>query len=130
MNIQMLAHVVFMPLAVMLTSTAALIAHNKKTNWFKLHRMLALAGAVCGILAFGFIFTLKIRMGYPHFQSPHAIAGAIAVVLLFVTLYLGLSLAAGKKAFRSVHKIFGKITVGVLAVALVMGVARLLMMLK
>jgi hypothetical protein len=129
MNIHIILHIVFMPLALALTVASLVVLRSQKANRLNLHRALAAVGGVCGIIAFGFIFALKAKAAYPHFQSPHAIAGAVTLVLLLAAL-IGGGIASQKKNILRMHKITGKIALAAMLVTLVMGIARLVLMLK
>jgi hypothetical protein len=129
MNIHIIAHMILMPLALALTVASVIVLRGQKANRLNLHRALAAAGGVSGIVAFGFVFALKAKAAYPHFQSPHAIAGAVTLVLLLTAL-IGGGIASQKKNIIRLHKITGKIALAAMLVTLVMGIARLVLMLK
>ncbi len=130
MKPELLLHIAFMALAAGLAVAAAVTARRKQGLWLKRHRILALAAAAAGLLAFGFIAAFKVSLGFPHFRSPHAIAGAVTLLLLVVTPIAGMLLASGKTGLRIVHRTLGRITVGLLLVTLLMGVLRLIRILK
>lgn len=129
MNINIILHFIFMPLALALTVASVVVLRSQKANRLNLHRALAAVGGVFGIIAFGFVYALKAKAAYPHFQSPHAIAGAVTLALLLAAL-IGGGIASQKKNFIPIHKIMGKIALASMLLTLVMGIARLVLMLK
>jgi hypothetical protein len=129
MNIHMLAHFIFMPLAFALMAASVVVLRKGKETRLTLHRNLALAGMLCGLIAFGFVFALKAKLAYSHFHSPHAIVGAIAMVVLLLAVISG-GLASKKKNPALPHKIGGKIAMLFMIGSLVMGITRLVLMLK
>jgi hypothetical protein len=123
-------HFGLMGLAAVLIIIAAAIAHKKGEGWFKRHRSAALAGALCALLAFASIVAFKISVDFPHFKSPHAIAGLIGAILIVITPVTGILMVKGKASLRPVHRVLGKITAGLAVLVAVSGVLRFLQISK
>jgi hypothetical protein len=117
-------HLSFMTVAAILIVTAAMIARGRKEGWFKRHRILAVCGVCSAFAAFAAIAALKVTAGYPHFKSPHSIAGAVTLILLVVTPVTGMLIGKGGKSLRPVHKILGKITSVVVVLTAISGYYR------
>ena len=119
-----LLHVFFMAATLIIVISAATIAYRRKQGWFALHRKVALTGVVTGLAGFAAEFTLKAVLHYPHFQSPHAIAGLITLALLVITASAGVLIAKNPKKIKPIHVALGRITsLAVIATAL-MGIVR------
>ena len=130
MNSLMILHIIFMALAVVLVVSAAAVARARKADWPAKHKSLALTGSACALAGFAYMFGLKLAKHYPHFHSPHAVAGAIALLLLIVTPLLGLLFLWLPAGLRAVHRTLGRITALAIVATAVMGVLRLLQILK
>ena len=119
-------HILFMAAAVGMVVRAAAIARGKKAGWFVRHRTMALLGVLSALIAFTAELTFKSVLHYPHLRSPHAIAGAITLVLLLVTSALGSLIASNPAAYRRFHRALGKITSAAVVITGLMGIARFL----
>lgn len=53
------------------------------------HASLAALAAVCFYSALAAILVHKMRAGLPHYESPHAILGAVIYALLFIQAFVG-----------------------------------------
>jgi uncharacterized membrane protein YozB (DUF420 family) len=126
MSIYTILHFAFMSLAVICILTGAIIAHSRKQNWLKKHKSFAITGVICSLIAFGSIFFFKVSMQFPHFHSPHAIGGAVTLLLLIATPTLGALIPKGPKGLRAAHKLLGRITSAAILLVAVSGVLRLL----
>ena len=105
---------------------AAITAKKRSQGWLPRHRALAVTGVLCGLIGAGLMFYSKASHGWPHFKTPHAIGGGIAVFLLLCTPALGYFSLKGKDSLRPVHRMLGRIT-GILALlVLVTGIDKLL----
>ena len=105
---------------------AAMIARKRKEGWLIKHRMLALAGVFCGVLGTGLIAYSKFAHNGPHFKTPHAIGGGIAVLLLLTTPILGYLSSKGSSALRMPHRVLGRITTVLALIVLITGIDKLL----
>ena len=115
-----------MSLAVFSMLTAIYYAKSKPKNWLKKHRVFALLGSLSAIFAFICIFTLKFKMHYMHFVSPHAILGGLGLTLLILTPLSGILIFLGVNSIRNLHKYFGRITASILIITAIMGIDRFL----
>ncbi|MFH0919192.1 MAG: hypothetical protein V1913_02430 [Fibrobacterota bacterium] len=122
----MFAHFILMAVAAIAVVAAAIIARKKGPNWFPRHRAFALAGSLCALVAFGCVVYVKRANQYPHFKSPHAVAGLVSIILLVVTPILGVLLTQGRETLRGSHRLFGRITSLAILLTAVMGALRLL----
>jgi hypothetical protein len=119
-------HVLFMATTLIIVVSAATIAHRKKQGWFVLHRKLAFSGVVTALVGFSAEFTLKAVAHYPHFQSPHSLAGSSTLTLLIVTLATGVLIAKKPEKIRPIHMTLGRITSVAVIVTVIMGIARVI----
>jgi hypothetical protein len=126
----MLAHIGFMANSGICILTAVIIARGRKKNWLKRHKVFAVSGVLSAIIGFAIIEIFKFSMQFSHFQSPHAIAGLIAGVLLLVMPVTGFLIAKGPKAMRPFHKILGRTTAVLVLATAIFGIARLLQLSK
>jgi hypothetical protein len=126
----MFVHIGLMAVAVVLIGAAVTIAHGRKQNWLKRHKTFAMSGVACALVGFIVMFISKMSMQFPHFQSLHAIGGAIAVLLLVATSIIGANIPHGPKAFRPIHKLLGRITGIVVLLTAVLGILRLVQLFK
>ena len=122
-------HAFFMALAVILILVAVVTVRRKKAGWFNLHRGAASLGVVSALVAFMAEFIFKSAMNYPHVSSPHAIGGAITLVMLIATPALGAKIASNPK-YRSVHRMFGRITSAFIVLTAIAGAARFIQLLS
>jgi hypothetical protein len=110
--------------------TAVLIARKRKKNWLKRHKTFALTGVAASLVSFAIIFIGKSGAQFPHFHSPHAIAGAVALALLIITPTTGVLISFKFQTLRPLHRVLGRITsIAVLFTAL-MGLLRFLQLSK
>jgi hypothetical protein len=126
----MFVHIGLMAIAVILIGTAVTIAHGRKQNWLKRHKTFAISGVACALAGFIVMFVSKMSMQFPHFQSLHAIGGAVAVLLLVVTPVIGANIPHGPKAFRPAHRVLGRITGIAVVLTAVLGILRLVQFYK
>lgn len=123
-------HMGLMVIAVILIVAAAVVARGRKDGWFKRHRRFALSGVLAALTAFLMIVLFKATLHYPHFKSPHAIAGVISLSFLVITPSAGWLVASGKNGLRPVHKGLGRITSVLVLLTAFMGLMRLLKLFK
>ncbi len=116
-------HTVLMFLMCVLIVIAAVIARKRADGWLMKHRVFAVLGVLSGLIGFSGMFYVKLMAGWPHFKTPHAIGGGIAVLLLLVTPALGFMATKGK--LNGVHKIFGRITAILALLVLITGLDKL-----
>lgn len=129
MNYNVLAHALFMLSMLIILSSAIVIARKKKDGWFQKHRILGIAGAVCGLAGFSWMAVFKTVNGYHHLKSTHAICGFITITLMAITPIIGyLVVNKGKENFRAVHKKIGYATVVLGLIAALMEFDELLEM--
>lgn len=124
MKILVFVHLAFMAATVFLVISAAVIVFRKKKGWFLLHRKVALSGVAAALAGFLAEFIFKWAMQYPHFRSPHAIAGLITLVLLLITPAAGAMIPKNQKIMRPVHMALGRITAVAVAATAIMGAVR------
>ena len=118
-----LVHTCLMFLMCVLIVIAAAIARKRADGWLMKHRIFAILGVLSGLIGFSVMFYVKLMAGWPHFKTPHAIGGGIAVLLLIVTPVLGAMATKGK--LNAVHKIFGRITAVLALLVLITGLDKL-----
>jgi hypothetical protein len=123
-------HIALMATAAALVLSAAVTARKKKDGWLLRHRSRALAGSLCAVAGFAAMFFFKLSVGYPHFQSPHAIAGLAGAALLVLTPVLGALLVSGKAGLAPVHRAFGRMTAFMVLASVIMGVFRVVQIFK
>ena len=124
MRILLFAHIFLMASATVLVVAAAVAAHKKKPGWLNWHRAMALTGAVSACVAFALIFFSKAMMHYPHFHSPHSIAGAVTVIMLVITPVTGALVVSGTNSLRAAHRMLGRITSLALVLTAVSGIMK------
>ncbi len=117
-------HFTFMISGVVLMLVAAFLAAPKKEGWFPLHKTLAGTGAVAATVGFISIFSLKQKMNYPHFASPHAVSGLTVLITIALVIILGTLAISGKKAARPFHIWIGRIIAVLLFLMVVSGIFR------
>ena len=128
MNIFAILHFSLMGLALVLCVTAVITVRNKKgTDWLKKHMLINIAGALSAVLGLLSMFYLKSSMGYPHFKSPHAIAGLVTLVLLLSMPILGNLIMSGRQNLRQPHRILGRVTIVLMAITAVFGALMVIM---
>ncbi len=131
MSVYTIIHFSLMGMAALLLLAAILTARKKRDSaWLNKHRMLAISGVIAIIAGALVMFFHKEAASYPHFESPHAIGGVAAVMLILITPTMGMILAKGKQALRPVHRLFGRITFSIVVIAAIFGVLRLLQLMK
>ena len=130
MQILMLVHSALMVISAAFILTAVFIARARKPRWLKRHKTLAIAGVVSSLAAFAVIFIAKAGMQFPHFQSPHAIAGALTLAMLIATPVIGALIPKKPKVLRPVHRVLGRIVSAAIILTAVMGLLRFLQLSK
>lgn len=100
---------------------------RKKKFWLKGHKNLNGAGGILlaagGVMAFANV----ILAGTDHLAGPHHRIGAIALMLAFLTLFLGFysTKAANKIALRMAHRWSGRLSLFAILVTLALGFAMI-----
>ena len=127
MSLYTFLHFVFMAGAVLMLIAAVKTSRKRSgTAWLSRHRTLALAGAAAGIAGFLIIYFYKTAMGYPHFHSPHAMGGAITLIIVVVSSVAGLLLISGKQFIRKPHRFLGYAAGAMAVLVAFSGVVRFL----
>jgi amino acid transporter len=122
MSIFPILHFSLMGLALTLCVSAVVTIRKKKgANWLKKHMLINIAGALSAVLGLLAMFYFKSSMGYPHFKSPHAIAGLVTLVILLAMPILGNLIMSGRQNLRKPHRILGRITVGLMSITAAFG---------
>jgi len=122
----LIIHLALMVTSLAFVMTAVIIARKRKAGWLKNHKPLALTGAASALAGFVVIFFAKAITQFPHFHSPHALAGATAVFILIFTVTVGLRIASGPKNLRPFHRVLGRVTAIVIMLTAISGLIRLL----
>ncbi len=117
-------HAFFMAATTVLVIAAAVVVFRKKKGWFMVHRNVAISAVVTAFLGFLAEFLLKASLDYPHFKSPHAIGGLLALTMLIITPATGLMIAKIPRNLRPVHMGLGRITLVAVIVVAIMGIVR------
>jgi uncharacterized membrane protein YozB (DUF420 family) len=130
MRMLLYAHIVCMAAAVIFVVSAVVTAWKKKPGWLDRHRVMAATGVLCALVAFAFVVVSKVVMHFPHFHSPHAVAGAGTLAMLIVTPVTGALVASGKNGLRSAHRLLGRITSLALVLTALSGFFRMVQILK
>lgn len=131
MSIYTIIHFSLMGIAALLLLAAIFTARKKKdSSWLNKHRILAISVVIAGLAGALVMFFHKEAALYPHFNSPHAIAGLVTVILVLITPTMGMILVKGKEALRPVHRLFGRITFLIFVLTALFGVLRLLQLMK
>ncbi len=113
----LIIHYFLMVLSVIFFISTMIIAIRKKDKqWMKRHRLYSTLGVVSITGGFISMFIYKFSMDYPHFQTPHAIAGLCAVLILLVNYTMGNLILKGKPDIKPYHRWTGRtgITLGIL----------------
>jgi uncharacterized membrane protein YozB (DUF420 family) len=126
----LLMHIFLMAAAVIFIISAVVAARRKKQGWLNRHRALAITGAISAGAAFALIFISKTVMHYPHFHSPHAVAGAVTLALLIMTPVSGALVVSGKNSLRTAHRILGRTTSLALVLTALSGIFRMVQISK
>jgi uncharacterized membrane protein YozB (DUF420 family) len=125
MRVLLLMHIFLMAAAVISIISAVVAACRKKQGWVNRHRVLAMTGVVSAFAAFILIFISKTIMHYPHFHSPHAVAGAVTLAMLIMTPVTGALVVSGKNGLRTAHRMLGRITSLAIVFTALAGAARM-----
>jgi hypothetical protein len=96
-----------------------------KKWWFKTHRWLGRGGSMGALVALILSVVMISFTHGAHLSSLHAVLGAITIVLLLITPFLGARMmkreAKNKKAVRIVHRWMGRATLVMMAVTILFG---------
>lgn len=121
-------HALSMGLAFVTMISAIVIARYFKTKkwWLKAHRILNIMAVVFAVAGFVLAFLMVSSTGGPHLRVPHAVIGAVTLLLLLVMPVLGSAIfrTKDKKAIVSLkraHRFLGRITAIMLTVTIVAG---------
>jgi 4-amino-4-deoxy-L-arabinose transferase-like glycosyltransferase len=130
MQILIIVHIALMVISAALIVTAVFIARARKPRWLKRHKTFAISGVVTSLAAFTVIFIAKAGMQFPHFHSPHAIAGVLTLAILVATPIIGALIPKKPKALRPVHRVLGRIVSAAIILTALMGLLRFLQLSK
>ncbi|MEN6492387.1 MAG: cytochrome b561 domain-containing protein [Rectinema sp.] len=121
-------HVVSMGLAFLSMISAIVIARYFKTKkwWLKAHRVLNIGAVIFAVAGLVFALLMVSSTGGPHIRVPHAVIGAVTLVLLVVMPFLGSAIfkTKDKKAIQNLkktHRHMGRITALMLTVTVAAG---------
>ena len=122
-------HAALMVTGFILLATGLITARYHRTkNWFRTHKILQIAGAVCiyaGIFIGVYMVTLS---GFPHQMNLHEQAGLAIGILLPVMILLGFSIFRVKKSMNTVrmsHRWLGRGLIALIGINIVLGILTL-----
>jgi len=107
--------------------------YHRTKNWFRTHKILQIAGAVCifsGIFIAVYMVTLS---GFPHLTNSHEVVGIFIGILLPVMVILGLSIFRVKKSMntvRTTHRWLGRVLIALILINIVLGIFTLVLVLS
>jgi len=126
-------HAFFMATGFILLLAGAIVAHRRKADWLKTHRILQVSGAICvliGLLIGVYMVTLS---GFPHLMNNHEVLGAITASLVLVTILVGSAITLikdQKYVVRAGHRWLGRISLVLLVINIVLGIIVLSLILR
>jgi uncharacterized membrane protein YozB (DUF420 family) len=124
------AHIILMAVAAILVVSAVVTARKRKPGWLNRHKAMAMTGTLCAMAAFVCMFLSKAVMHFPHFHSPHAVAGLATVIMLIITPASGVLVVSGKNGLRPLHRLLGRVTSLALVLTALSGVFRMIQISK
>jgi len=95
-----------------------------RPGWLRHHQILAMGGTILSLSAFAVAYLMVGLSGRPQFGLPHTYLGAIVIVLIVVTLFLGLfrmRLKPYTLQAISAHRWLGMIIILLMALAVISG---------
>lgn len=103
---------------------------KKKKWWLKTHSRLGISGAVIGVVGIGIVVYMIARTTGVHLRVPYSWIGAVTIILMIFTSFLGHFMLKIRKApakakqARAVHRWIGRVTILFMAATIVLGLLQ------
>ena len=124
LSIQLVGHVAFMGLMIILIIIGITKAHIRGPNWLNIHKRIMIFGVLSGIIGFLVMAVHKLSKSFPHFTSIHSKGGFLALIFAVITPIFGIMITKKLLRQKGIHKISGVFTLIFCILALVFGILK------
>jgi hypothetical protein len=122
-------HAFFMITGVILFSAAILMVTygRQRRGWYRLHRILAGAGAILAVAGLSIALYMVHITGGPNLRVFHGMFGAVVLTLVIITLLIGVirdRVKQHKVTLRTIHLWSGRVVFVLLVVTIILGLRQ------